>query len=387
MSEKENKELNEVKTEKKERGSGARRHILALLTTVLIIVLAVLIFLYRDVLSPSRIINAIERKKALTEDSFSFETGIDAMFSPVGNGLAVVSSSGFKLIDADGKTVSKEIIPLSRPSIQSSPREAAFFDIGGKTLRIARLDGEVIDFDRGSEIISVSMNNSSYLSVITGEPSYKGQVTVFDAELSPIYKWYSGVNYPINSEVSPDNTRLAVLTLGKEGGAVTVFSFDNEEPLASFSSPGELFIDLKYINKTTLCLISETRLLFLDESLSIKASFDFSTEHLGQYSLDSDGCVFLYLRRYQTGDIGRIICIGQEGEILSEIESDKQVLSMQSNSIGALVHFADELVLYNTTLSVIGANSEKIKGIGSVVLRPKGDALLISAFYAEVLKF
>lgn len=365
------------------------RHIAAAAATLIIIAAAILLFMYRDKLTAEGLREIFTPSAVSARDdieAFTYETGADEMFAVAGNGLAVVSSSGMQLMDADGKTVAKQIFSLSTPAVAASAQNAAFFDVGGTTLRVSDFEGNVTNLDTGTAIISVSVNKNGWLAVVTEEGGYKALVTVYNAALEPVYQWHSGTAYILKASVSPDNKSVAALTAGYSGGGVSIFALDKEEPTATYVSGAELFFDICYSGNDTICAVSESRLLFMNPALEEKGEYSFGDLYLTQYSLDGDGFISLLLSKYRSGNSAVLVNVGLDGTVFASMDIQRDLVSLSAKGTRLLAYYSDELVLYTRELESEGGHDDVV-GLRAVLLRDKGDCLLISPYSAQLHKF
>lgn len=366
---------------------GFFRRLLAGILTLLIVAAALLLFLYRDRLSAEGISSLLNPADPVAGgEMFSIETGTDALFLPAGNGLAVVSSSGFQLMDDSGLTVANQIVPLAAPAASAGASGCVFYDVGGTALRVADFDGGITNLDSQSAIISASVNKNGYVATVTEINGYKALVTVYNADLTPVYNWYAGSSYVLAAEVSPDNRQLALLTASAAGGGCTILSLSSETPLAETVYENELFIDLHYTSSGTICLISEERLLFLDTKGGEKGECGFGGLHLNDYSLRGDGFAAVLLGKYRSGNVSTLMCVSESGEIKAELEIQRDVVSLAAGGNRLLAFYSDELALYSPELKQLGSNPDTT-GLSAAVLRSRGDCILVSPYSAEIYSF
>jgi hypothetical protein len=362
--------------------------VIAVSVTVILVSAAILIFLYRDLFTGENLKNlfAADRISEKQEQAFTYETGSDQVFASAGDGLAVASATGMQLFDSKGDSVVHEIFSMDVPAVATSKLHCAFYDIGGTVLRLAGFDGSYTDMDTENNIVSVNMNENGWMAVVTEESGYKGAVTVYNADLAPVYEWQSGSGYIISAQVSPDNKRMAVLSADSSGGKVTSFSFDSEKEKGSISLTGELFFDLRYMSEDRICAISEDRAVFLDGSCKEKGSYDFGDLYLTEYDLGGDGFVSLLLSVYRSGNSAYLINLDSSGDTLGKAEIQRDLLSMSAGSKGLLVLYSDGMVLYSQELSERG-ETEDILGVKQAILRQKGDVLKLSSYSAEIYRY
>ena len=112
------------------RRSKTLSRILAGILTLLLIVLAALVFLFRDALSGEGLRRLFGKETADTEtrEAFTYETGAEQMFSAAGDGLAVASSSSVQLLNAAGEIVFKQVVSYDSPAVFGSGKGTLFCD-------------------------------------------------------------------------------------------------------------------------------------------------------------------------------------------------------------------------------------------------------------------
>ena len=354
---------------------------LAIVATIVIVALAVLAFLYRDKLTFFKAENSDEMADIISEsEPFTYETGAEQFFSLMGSNLTVASSTGVQLLDSDGKTVSREVFSMTNPSVRANDSTCAVFDVGGYSLRIYK-NGQFEDLDCDNEIISVSVSKDSHYTVAACEPGYKGSVTVYNADLEPIYKWYSGTGYILDAAVSPDGETLAVLCVEESGSLVHLFHFDSETEFASASLPEELAFRLSFSQDGNFCLLSEDAVHFFSPKGQELSSYGFDGNYLADYELGSE-YIAIVLSKYVSGSEVSLLSFGSGGKELGEVSLSAEPLSVYSQGQKLLVLGASDLTLYSKNLDTLKQNHISA-GFSSAVLLPKGSVLLLSSHYGE----
>lgn len=366
--------------------SGQKRNLSAPAATVLIILIGIIIFLYRDRLSSS-VIGAFsngEPKTVSGSEPFTYETGSKQIFSPMGDSLAIASTTGLQLLDSSGETVSREVFSMVNPAVCSNETCCAFFDVGGKTLRIFK-DGKIHDLDRTSAIISVTVNSNGYFAVAEEETGYKGSVTVYGSDLEPKYKWYSGSGYTLDAAVSPDNGTLAVLCVGPSGSIIHLMHLDSEEEFASISIPDELAFKIHFAKNGNLYALSEKSIRFYGSGGKELSIYNFKENYLANYEFSDEFCAVV-LSKYVSGSDVSLLSFGADGKVLGTILLDGEPLSLSSHKQKLLVLDAESVALYSDDLRLQKKN-HVVPGSMSAVLMPKSSILLLSSHYGQKCEF
>ncbi|HHU22786.1 MAG TPA: hypothetical protein GXZ52_05135 [Clostridiales bacterium] len=377
--------MNQKSCQKSKKRRSKGRTAVATAATLLLIIAAAAILIYKDYFTSDSLKSLFKNEASQESESepFTYEAGADQVFARAGNGLAVASTTGMQLIDSDGNAVIRQVFSMDIPAVAASKKHCAFYDIGGTTLRLASFDGKYTELDTERPIISVTISSGAYLCVTTEETGYKGKVTVYDVSLTPVYQWFSGSGYVLSAAVGPDNSSLAVLCADGEGGVIRFFSLDSEKERGSFTAPAELFVDLYYMGDGRLCAISENRLVFLNSKGEMVNSFDFGENYLIDYEFSKDFTAVI-LGKYRSGSEGRLLTVDSNGQVLGEIPLQRDVLSLSAWDRQLLVLYSDSLYLYTQELSEKTVR-QGIWRAKKVILREKGDALLLSAYSAELL--
>ena len=362
------------------------RRMLAVILTLLVIILAVLVFLYRDKLSASSLSESSENLSDIISESepFTYETGSQQMFALMGSNLAVASSTGLQLLDNEGSTISREVFSMTNPAVCSCESSCAFYDVGGNSLRIYK-DGEFVNFDRDSEIISVAVSSSGYYTVAGYEAGYKGSVTVYNTELKAVYEWFSGSGYIVDAAVSPDGGTLGVLCVESTGSVVHLFHFDSEKEYASASVADELAFKLSFEDGGNFCLLSEKSIHFFSSGGKELSSYSFGEDYLANYQLSEDIWAVV-LSKYVSGSDVTLLSFGSGGKQAGSISLSAEPLSLSSQGGKLLVLGVSDASLYSHDLRLQKQN-HVVPGFVSAVLLPKGGVLLLSPHYGEKCEF
>lgn len=216
-----------------------------------------------------------------------------------------------------------------------------------------------------NKIMSTSIKQNGCVAVCAEEAGYKGAVTVYDENFTPIYKWYCASGIIIKAALSEKNI-LAVLTANESGSTAHVFAFDSENELCSVTVPKTLCIDLCFMNET-LCLLSETAAYFADgEKITETVPFD---RPLGEYALTEN---FAFLEFCNGDGTSELICLDAKGN--EKGSADREMLrGLAANENAVAVLCGSDAVLFDGNLKEF--RRADAKGVRSVLLC--GDDMLL----------
>ncbi|MBE6914448.1 MAG: hypothetical protein E7472_05885 [Ruminococcaceae bacterium] len=371
----------------KKQRSSVLRHIMAVLLTLVLIFLAMLVFLFRDELTGEGLRRNFGREQPIAEEyeAFTYETGAEQVFAPVGDGLAVATSSSVQLLDGAGETVFKQVVSYELPAVFGGTESALFCDLRGTGCMLVRLDGESVSITPPGEIITASLTESGWPVLVTNEAGYKSRVSVYNSACELQYEWWSGSGYVLRAALGPDNRTLAVLTVEKDCGMLRFFSLGSENVQAELSFPETLYYDLYFMSGDTVCLAGEEGLLFASSAGELCGEFSVGDSYLVDYSFGSRNYVVAFVSSYRSGAGGTLVTLDQRGQELGRRELDRDIISLSAGSKHLLVMTGGGLYLYGQDLMQQSAKETLITA-KKAILRPDGDVLLLSAYSAERIK-
>lgn len=161
--------------------------------------------------------------------SLTFESAAGEVFAVFGNSFAVCSSTQLQVFDENGRNTLTRAVSAENPGLAASDAALAVWSAGGDALLVLDAEGEASELAAEGAVYAVSANGSGMLAVTTACEGYRGLVTVYDAALRPVYRWYAATAWPMAAALSPDGGTLAVLAASEEGGQLRLFSLAGEE--------------------------------------------------------------------------------------------------------------------------------------------------------------
>lgn len=374
----------EEQEDKKPKKLHIPRSTFAMLTTIALVAAGLLAFIYRDYLSEDGLRSIFSRDGDPVSDNepFTYENGSNQTFALAGDGFAVASGSGIQLLDENGREVFSRVTSMENPAVSASRNLALFYDVGGDTCVAAGFDGEGRSVDAGKGIISASVNASGFFTVITEESGSKGLVHVYDSSGRELYRWYAGTGWPLKAQVSPDNRRLAVLCVTDEGSAIVLFRLDSEDEQARIVYPGKLLFDMYFMSSDRICAIGEDAVFFSGTNGEETARYDFAGQYLIAYDFGSTSFAALYISPYRTGG-GVLVTLDADGAVLGTAEPEGEISSISASGRQLMTVTSGGISIYSQSLE-LQKSEEMLITAKCALLRPKGDVLLLSSYFAQL---
>lgn len=369
---------------KHEHKNNNHNPFVATIGTIIVLLIAVGLFLYRDKLpGQSKDISQSKQEKQTivsTGDPFTYENGSNQVFTQLNGRLAISSSTGLQVLDKSGATVCREVFSMNEPAVCTGGNDIIFYDIGSTSLRAIRND-TITNLDTENNIISVSANSQDYLAIAHKQAGYKGAVSVLNSDHTPIYEWSSGKGFVIDAAISPDSDTLAVLCLESGGCIIHILKISSEEELSVTPVSQQIFFDISFTSENTICSLSEKAILFYNTDGSKIQSYEFGDSFLAEYSLTKD-ITAVVLSKFVSGNNVSILSFTPDGEIKGEASLTEEPLSISSYKSRLLVLGSDLITVFSKEMSVKSQN-HVVPGYRTVLLLPSNEVLLLSSHFGE----
>ena len=368
-----------------QRTTGYVGALIAFLVTVILFLAAGVIYFYQSNLTTDGLILSTVTA-AVPEDEYVFDAGSGQIFSAAGQGLAVANSTGFELLDSTGSVVTSKLLQMDNPAVAACDSYAIFYDLGGTNVAAADFQGGITELTVAGDILSVTISSGGYAAITTECTGYRALVTVYNAELTPVYQWYSSSAWVISASVAPDGQSMAVLSYTASGSEVRFFRLDQTTQLGAFSVSDKILLDVHWFSSDRLCAYTTDQVLFFNSEGRWLDTYSFAGQYLTGFAGGGDGFITLSLSPYRTGTTSVLVSLDGSGRELGTTELESEIVSLTASGSEILALYADGAILYSSSLSEKGRITG-LPGFKYGLLRAKSEALLIASNYAEVYKF
>ena len=334
---------------KKKRKIRKRRIVsiaFSLISLSIIIYIAVTLITGRELTLPGAGLFS-PRVQSEPVDEFLFDVGGGRVLADLGGSVAAVGSIGIQVFDLAGNETLRDPFRMFFPAVESNGKTAIAFDIGGTSVRVFDSSKIITALETSGAIISASLGNNGRFIVCTQESgAYRGTVTVYSAAGFPNFKVELASGYVLSAALSPDGKAFVILALTETGSRLIFYDLDSEIPLNTVGFSAEIVLDICYLPRGELLVLSENSLFTLDLYGAERELYSFYDDRLGGYSL-GDEYIALQLLEYGVGHSGKLVLINIDGEILGELPTDRQIVSMSSGDDFLAVLYNTGPMLYN----------------------------------------
>lgn len=351
------------------------------------------IFEYRDDLNPGNLGRIVSYLGAAGRSgefkSYSFESGLDSVYTPFEAGLAVLGGNTYRYVTAlsDGDFTAQ--MKASRPAVSAGQKQVLLYDRGGKNLSVVNGYAVLWSETLESPIISAEMNEKGAFCVVTDESGYRSAVAMYDARQKQLYKWHTSEYFVMLASPAPDGKHFAALCLRESGGSVAFtlrgYSVSKEEPVFSAALPAQAVYSLKHNAAGDLVLICDDGVYIYDDKGKLTARSPFERGTLRHFSHHQEQMPYLALQSDGAGEQVTLRAVADNGETAFEKAYSGSLRALDSFGDEVALLFQSRLVTLERTGSEPRENTVQVTGARDVVTRRDGKHILIYADRAELV--
>lgn len=386
--------IREIKKEKetpppRKRPSRLVR-LLAFLLTAALIVGAIYLVANRDRLNFDALkrwftYRSLAQRDDGTGEPFSYQGGGSLTLANCDGDLLSVSQTGVRLYSSGGTAYIEDTFSMSEPVCQVSGDAAVVYDAGGSALRVYKDRERVFDLGNANAVIlSARLSQGGYLSVVTRSSGYKGVVSVYKSDFTPLMDLRLSSAYVLDAVVSPDGRSLLVVTAGQDSHLFTCtlaryslseLDTKNPTPTQTWELGNQLPLDLIW-DDGGVRVLSEYAALAANGSLEETGRHDWSDRYLKRYSLLRSDRFAVLTGKYRSGSQTTLELIDRDGEVLASEDFSLPILDVSAAGKYVGVLTARELNIYTGDLEPY-ATIENTDNASHLVMLSDGSAYLI----------
>lgn len=284
--------------------------------------------------------------------------------------LILARRGGVKCLDLEGNEVFDSALSQLDAAVSASAAGAIAYCVGGNTVVFD--DAETLTTDNA--IVSASLSDCGMAAVCTFEPGYKGAVTVYSAEKSAVYKWYSALGEVTCAQVSPDGGQLAVCAENK----LHLLCLDGKSAQGEYDCHEELRA-IAWLDGA-VCGIGSGGVYFLSSDGVKSLEHSFGDGITGKYGV-LDGRLIIEVREDEKS---RVCILSEDAEPENEIKLQGSVLGMDCSDGRILILTHDTVGVYDRKGRLVSTGDAS--GVSEAMLLDGGRVLTVGGGTAKILQ-
>lgn len=390
MSERHQSKVTQLHPEQERRRKIRKRlRLIAILTVVVLAVLALILF-WRD-LNFDRFRRWVSYMGVDPDGAYgqfqypAYDGNVYAVYE---NGLLVSSHNELLLFDETGSPKGSVTTSMDAAAVDVEGSYAVVWDVGGSNVCTLRDGKELLNRALDQTILDADVAANGDVAYATSTDGYRTMLTMLDNQMQERFKWYSSAQYLPLCAVNSGGSQLAAVALGQDQGTFSssLLLLDptvSEQEPTTISLGNQLMYDLDYLTDRYLCAVGETSVQILHTSGEPSGTYEYQGDHLKKYSLRGDGFVTLALSPYQAGGQCVLKTVDYHGAELGSLALGQEVLQLSAAGDYVAVLTATGVQIYTSDLQLY-AQTDDVLGVSQVLMREDGSAVLVAADHASL---
>ena len=318
---------------------------------------------------------------------YRYDTDNTNRFARVGTGsLVILSDTSLRLLGPDGSEVWSANVKMNAPALGQGGGLAVAYDIGGTALYVLDETGPRLELTSDGPLVSANLNGSGMLAVTTQISGTKGHVDVYGADMQVLFAFNAHRRFVADACVTEDGSYLAAVTMGQADSVfisdLVIYDLTQEDPVADYAVPDGLVTAMTGRGDRILT-VTDTCLAVGNTAGKLLGTYSYNGEYLREYDLGGEDYTVLQLNRYQSGSVGRLVTVDDDGEEIASLDVAEEVRDVSACGRYLSVLYADRLVVYNRQLQAY-ATLHGPEHTREVLTRADGSVLMIGADSAEL---
>lgn len=267
----------------------------------------------------------------------------------VGSDFYLLNDTNLYVYSRQGKTVSSAQHRYTNPTAETQDGRLLLYDRGGHGLMLRTAAQTIYESNLEDTIISADVSADGTFAVVTDASGFAAKVTVYDSNQREIYAWMSADDLIQSAALFPSGGHMAIATLNAQEGMlvsqVMIFDLTQEEPVATVDYPGEMIVQVDYMENGGIAVVSDQGAYVLSGSGRQLGEYRYGRLQLAYFDTGSQGMAVV-----TQSQIGRqeysMVTITDSGRVSSLQQLTHGVQSVKTERGSIYLASADAIYAY-----------------------------------------
>ena len=316
-------------------------------------------------------------------DNFAHNAQSSSLFLGLEDNLLICTQTQIQMVSPTGVSRLKESVSMKSPALNSSGDYAVVYDVGGQELRLIGQDAVLHSLTLPAEetFLCATVNEKGWVAVTTKISGYKGVVTVYNRDFSPVLTIRLSSRYISDAVVTPDCRGVYLISPGQAEGAfentLLYYTFSSrEKPTRTISLGSNVVLSIRSAGRCWI--MGDRSLLILDSSGVITGRYDYEDRYLKLGTLQGNGFATLFLSRSSSGSTGTLVTVGADGKPYGQIDLEGQTMALAAQGHDVALLTTGKILTADRKLERY-ATSPNQQGIRNLAVYEDGTVALINS--------
>lgn len=317
------------------------------------------------------------------KDDFSHNAQSNSLFLGADNNLLVCTQTQIQVFSPTGTVELKESVSMTSPVLNNAGEFTVVYDVGGQQLRVIQGEKLVNKLELPTEesLICATVNDKGWVAVTSKVSGYKAVVNVYNPSFESVLSIRLSSRYISDAVVTPDCRGVYLISPGQADGSfentLLYYTFSSrEEPTKTISLGSNVVLSI--LSGGKCWILGDERLLVLDSSGVITASYDYEGQYLKMASLQGDDFAALFLSRSSSGSAGALVTVDDNGKELGRLVVEGQISALAAQGSDVAILTTGELITADRKLNKYRAEPNQ-RGIRNIAVYEDGSVALVSS--------
>ncbi len=274
-----------------------------------------------------------------------------------GGSIGILTDTAVYLYSTGGRELLYEQHGMTAPCAEASGRRMLIYDRGGSLLQVRTRTTVLFEQTYDYEIVTASLSEDGYLTVVTGAQRYASQVMVYNPDFSMIFTWSPAEEYVVAAAVGPDERTIAAATVYASGGeiysTIHLFSVDSSEEKAQCRLEGSAVVGIAFTDRGSVRVICDDQAAEVDTDGRLLGYYGYDGGLTAYLCPPGSGETVLIFDQYTESRSCRLVFLGDEMKENASASAAGRIGACCCDAKRAAVYCSGTLTVFGTDGSML----------------------------------
>ncbi len=306
---------------------------------------------------------------------------------PFSDGIALLSASTLKYLDAAGNEIVTNTHSFANPAIEVNSKVLLLYDRGGYSMRIENNTSEYRNLSFNSVITTAEIGHKgNYAYVLNADGGYQSHLYVYTLNGTKQFEWGSASDYIIDVALSDNGKYVAVTLMGIDGAQyfskIILFKFNSSEPIYTVELHDTTVYEIDFVANKKLSVYSDTGVYLINSKGEFTAVQSYSASEMSYSSVFYNGLSCTLISRYSNEKEPLLTVFNKRGKQIFTHTFSDQVTGVYCSKNYVCIAADNVLEILNHEGTLIGKILMDEACISAVIAGRRVYALTSSGIYS-----
>lgn len=274
------------------------------------------------------------------------------------NYIVALTEQRVRVFNENGEQMNSIAHNYSNPILKTSNKNILTYNQSGYNMMVNSRNSLIYEkeYSKDETILFGEISDNGYVAIVTTSLKYASVLTVYNDVGAEVFKWYSNDKQVMSLDFNKSGNGCVVATSGVVDGNLntnlTFLEFTKQKEILNVNLGETLAVSVSCKNNGNINFIGDNKSIILDSKGKIISSFDFET-NLKHFSNNASNYTVLVLNDINKRDIGDIIVINSDGQIVNKISIIQTIKNIYCDGSRVLVLTPKGVLDYDMSLNLL----------------------------------